>query len=140
MNIKFARVFRNQRIFFTAAIFAFTFIAPAVSYAQDNQKIVMRCTYDGYNNQTLDYVIDLGARTVSLTHTIEIPGAQNVVQSSQANVTQITDDQITWASSNQYASNTDTLNRYTGQVVEQVTMPEGNHTNTMSCQRQQKQF
>ena len=108
-----------------------------LSYAQAEQKIIVRCTYDGYNNQTMDFAIDLAARTIYRTHTFKDPNGANVVQNAQPNLTAITDDQITWA----FGSSTATLNRYTGQIVEQVRIPgQAAITNTMSCQRQQKQF
>ena len=135
------RQLKRISLFSVAIVLVCSLAAPVNGYAQSDERIVMRCTYDGYNNQTLDFVIDLAAKTVSLTHTIEISGSQNVVQSSQPNLTQVTDDQITWASSNPDGStSTDTLNRYTGQVVEHVIFQGGNLTNVMSCHWQQKQF
>ncbi len=125
---------------FVAALVLSASFAQTASCAQLDQKIVIRCTYDGYNNQTLDFEIDLAAKTISGTHTFKDPNGANVVQPIKPDLTQVTDDQITWTISDSNRSLTDTLNRYTGQIVEHIAFQGGNITNTMSCQRQQKQF
>ena len=136
------KILRHRWAFGCAGLIAlFAVATPAASSAQTEQKIVMRCTYDGYNNQTLDYVLDLAAKTVSLTHTIEVLG-QRQVNRYAGSLTQVTDDQIIWVYSDQARSVTDTLNRYSGQITEQVTFHDGNNlpVNVLSCHRQQKQF
>lgn len=115
-------------------------LVPTASYAQTDQRIVLRCTYDGYNNQTEDYVIDLAANTISETLTMEKSGGPTVVQTSQWNLAQVTNDQITWVESNNIRSSTSTLNRYTGQIVEKGVAGGTSFTAISSCQRQQKQF
>lgn len=118
-----------------------TLLAPAISHAQGDQNIVMRCTFDGYTNQTLDYVVDLAAKTISLTHTTEMSGAPAIINHFTGSITQVTDDKISWGYSDSYRTVTDSLNRYTGQIVEQiVSQTAGNFTVLMSCRRQQKQF
>lgn len=107
----------NARRLFVAALVLGASFAQTASYAQPDQKIVMRCTYAGYDNQTLDFVIDLAARTISGTHTIKGPNGSNVVQPIQATLTQVIDDQISWTFSDTNRSVTDTLNRYSGQIV-----------------------
>ena len=121
------------------ALMAVALLTPSASYAQGDQKIVMRCLYDGYTNQTLDFVIDLAAKTVSETHTVSA-GGSDVVENVQPKLTQVTDDQISWAFADANRSVTDTLNRYNGQVVEHIVFQGSNLTNHMSCQREQKQF
>ena len=95
--------------------------APSIAQAQSDQKIVMRCTFDGYTNQTLDYVVDLAAKTMSLTHTTT-GLSQPMVNHYSGRVTEVADAQIVWTYSDTTRTVTDTLNRYSGQIVSQVAM------------------
>ena len=83
----------------------------------------------------------MSARTVSLTHTTTVSGAP-IIEHYTPDLTQVADDKIAWTYryNDGTFSSTETLNRYTGQVVAQIASPGANTTVLMSCQRQQKQF
>lgn len=131
--------FLGKKKLFAASLVTGAILATG-AFAQTDPKIVMRCTYDGYNNQTMDFAVDLDARTISGTHTINMPGAAPAVITFQPNLGPVTNDQITWTYSDSNRSVTDTLNRYTGQIVERIMFQGSNLTNTLSCQRRQRQF
>ncbi len=112
----------------------------APSQGQGDQPIVMRCTFDGYTNQTLDYVVDLAATTMTLTYTLT-GLSQPIVSHYSGHVTDATDAQIVWTYSDLTRTVTDTLNRYSGQIVSHVAVQGGDNVTTLqSCTRQQKQF
>jgi len=123
----------------SCALAGLVMAASSAAQAQGDQTIVMRCTFDGYTNQTLDYVVDLAAKTMTLTHTLT-GISQPMVTHYSGRVTEVTDGEIVWTYTDPNRTVTDTLNRYSGQIVEHVVVSGDNITALESCRRQQKQF
>ena len=102
----------------------------APSQAQSDQPIVMRCTFDGYTNQTLDYTVNLAAKTMTLTHTLT-GLSQPIVSHYSGLVTDVTDAQIVWTYSDSTRIVTDALNRYSGQIVSHIAVQGGDNVTTL---------
>lgn len=117
--------------------------ATVPAQAQSDQKIVMHCIYDGNGSPTVDYVIDLAAKTVSITKTIKVGGPPQITTATAA-LTQVTDEKMNWVYFNldEGVQTNEALDRYTGRIVTQTTQRNGapQVKGQMSCQRQQKQL
>jgi hypothetical protein len=114
------------------------------SYAQADQVVVMVCAYTAAapgGTMTLrdTITLDLAKKTVAVDRLQHFPGYSPPIQPSgpyQGTVTQITDQQIIFSFMVDTTTQTETLNRYTGDL----SMTTGGFTYQWTCQKQQKQF
>jgi len=115
------------------------FVLPGMSYAQADQKMVMRCAFPA--GTVWDMVADLAAQTVSDTVVVPNPGGSPdpIISRFQGRVTQVTDEQMTFEFRIRGTFNYDAvLDRYTGGL--RTTSLDSGLSALASCQRQQKQF
>lgn len=104
------------------------FLAPAASFAQADQKIVLTCTYQ---NGTEDWIIDLAAKTAAWT---------NQYGTSHGVVTQTTDENVVMVFGTTEYHTTYSLDRYTLGLRRQQFPSSLGEEPPVPCTLRQKQF
>ena len=128
-----SRMSRRAEVFGVAAIAACALIAPAKSYAQADQPIVMTCVYYT-RHQT--YTLDLARKTVE-EEAYDERAPQQLVRIA-GTITQITNQEIVWTADGDKSGSVFTLNRFTGDLFQ--TAPGYPASAPAHCQRQQRKF
>jgi hypothetical protein len=124
------------RVLCATVVLANVTLVSTPTSAQDNEKIVVHCTYQ---NGFEDWTIDLVAKTVAMT------GASSGTSlHSDGVITRVTDDEVVWTLGSLNYNTSYTLNRYTlGLARQQGTGALQNKLPAepaVPCQRQTKQF
>jgi hypothetical protein len=119
------------------AVFVVLALCLSATFAQTDQKLMVRCTYiNGFGTYITDLTIDLAAQTMSETQSTPNPGGSPTVSHYQGRVTQVTDQEIRMDLPSQGSDLSLVLNRYTGDL----TTTRGSVSAVSPCQRQQRQF
>jgi hypothetical protein len=128
-----------------AAVALCALLAPAKSYAQTDQTIVMVCSNPDYGPGQTIYTINLAAKTVSKESITPNPGGSPdpVDWTFQGTINEVTDTEIVMTVNQVRIS----LNRYTGNMnwqyldaTEAASAARVHAATGASCHKQQKQF
>jgi hypothetical protein len=130
-------ILRRDKFFVAAVTAAFALLAPALSFAQSDQVIVLACTSPAYPTYLETITLDLVKKTETSSSEQNVNGTA-IQTSDKGIVTQVSDQQIVWVVHDSAGARTFTLDRYTGRLL--ISRNGAIVSDTVTCQKHQKQF